>query len=66
MTRNIDKVIILYFILFIPQHAYAYVEPGSASIVLQIIIAGFVGLLVAFRGIWNSLLKMLFKILKKN
>lgn len=43
------------FILAIPQVALAYLEPGTMSYFLQILIAAFCGMLYAVRVFWNKI-----------
>lgn len=40
---------------------FAYLDPGSGSFILQLIIAGFAGLLYAFRGYWSRLIGLIRK-----
>jgi len=35
---------------------FAYLDPGSGSFILQLIIAGFAGLMFVLRGYWSRLL----------
>lgn len=37
----------------------AYLDPGSGSFILQLIIAGFAGLIYALRGYWAKLISLL-------
>ena len=55
-------VFILSFIIANP--AYAYLDPGAGSVILQGIIAGIVGLLVVLKLYWHRILVFL-KIRKK-
>jgi uncharacterized membrane protein len=45
--------------LFIPTQAFAYLDPGSISLVLQAIIAGFAGLIATYK-LWIFKIKSLF------
>lgn len=42
--------------LILSTFLFAYLDPGSGSYILQLIIAGFAGLLYAFRGYWATLI----------
>jgi len=45
-------MVILYLIvlfLFLPATAWAYVDPGSISVILQVILAFGLGFIIAFR-----------------
>ena len=46
--------------------AYAYIDPGSIAVLLQVIIAGIVGALAVFRNYIISLFKNCLKLVKKN
>lgn len=46
-------------LLFLPTPAFAYLDPGSISLVLQAIIAGFAGLLATYK-LWIFKIKSLF------
>jgi len=53
----------LFFYLVLVSHAQAYVDPGSASIILQLILAIFLGIGLAYRSTMfklKSLMKRLF------
>ena len=48
--------------LFLPNIAFAYIDPGSLSIILQVLGSFFVAILVFFRSIKLYFLKFYFKI----
>jgi len=58
--------ILLYIFISIlfPVQAMAYVDPGSGSMILQIILGGIAGLLLIIKFYWDRFLKMV-KIRKK-
>ena len=45
--------LILYCVSGVPLHAY--VDPGSGSLAIQAILAGFLGVLLAFKIYWKKL-----------
>ncbi len=49
----------LYWLLF-PPPTYAYIDPGTGSYVLQVVIAGLLGALVSLRIYWARI-KAFFK-----
>lgn len=56
-------VVMTLFYLVFPQKAYAYLDPGSGSFILQVILASLVGMLFAIKMFWkevNIFLKNLF------
>jgi len=50
---------ICIFLLYLPTPAFAYLDPGSISLALQAIIAGFAGLLATYK-FWIFKIKSLF------
>lgn len=59
-------LILLVFInVILPEKAYAYIDPGTGSMVLQIIIASFIGLGITFKA-WMYKIKELLKGWKKH
>ena len=52
--RTTVLVLLAVFVLF-PQRAYGYVDPGTGSYILQIIIAGLLGGLFALKMSWKSI-----------
>ena len=59
MTKDIIyQILILVLIaqIITPQKAYAYIDPGTGSMVLQIIIASIIGLGITFKA-WIYKLK---------
>lgn len=53
-------VIILPLMMLIPSHSYAYLDPGTGSMVLQIILGGIAGLALFGRIFWRKLRAALF------
>ena len=47
------------FILFLPSPAFAYLDPGSISLMLQAAIAGFAGLIATYK-LWIFKIKSIF------
>lgn len=42
-------------VLIIPRSAHAYLDPGSASYAIQILIGALVGVLVAVKAFWRQI-----------
>lgn len=53
-------VVLALFHLIFPQKAYAYLDPGTGSYILQLIIAVSLGGLFAVKLFWNRI-KIFFK-----
>ena len=66
MILKTNILIIIYIVIFTPQPAYGYIDPGSIAVLLQVIIAGIVGFLAVFRNYIVSVFKKLFKKEKRN
>jgi hypothetical protein len=48
---------VLFLLLFLfPARAEAYVDPGTGSYVLQLLIAGFLGALFALKVFWHKMI----------
>lgn len=50
---------ILCFVLVgisIPETAYAYIDPGTGSLILQLILAGILGSLFALKTFWRKVI----------
>ena len=54
MPKNLVSLIALITLLHLvfPQQSYAYIDPGSGSYFLQILVAGLLGLLYSIRLFW--------------
>jgi len=57
MHKNFERFSIIFFglgftFLIFPQNAHAYIDPGTGSYILQLIIAGLVGALYAVKLFW--------------
>jgi hypothetical protein len=63
MVKKIDMLLILYFVFMFPQHAHAYIDPGSIAVLLQVILAGVAGVLIAFR---RSVANVFRRVLNRN
>jgi hypothetical protein len=58
----------LYFltlIIFFPISAYAYLDPGTGGLIIQVLIASLVGIGVFFKNIKNKFLRLFKKKKKK-
>jgi len=52
-------VLCLIFIFIAPAPSFAYLDPGSGSMLLQLILGGVAGLVVVFKLYWSRLLSFL-------
>lgn len=49
----------LALLTFLPRLVFAYLDPGSGSMLLQILLGGVVGLIVIIKLYWNAILTLL-------
>ena len=52
-------ILCLIFIFMAPALSFAYLDPGSGSMLLQIILGGVAGLVVVFKLYWGRFLSLL-------
>ncbi len=57
LLKTIIIVIALFYLVF-PQSAYAYLDPGTGSYILQLIIAGLLGGLFALKMFWGKVVNI--------
>lgn len=50
---------LLLMVLGLPTHAHAYIDPSAGSILLQLLLGGIAGVLVAVRLYWRRLTGLL-------
>lgn len=58
MTTTV-VILCLVFIFLVPSTSFAYLDPGSGSMLLQLILGGVAGLVVVFKLYWGQLLTFL-------
>jgi len=63
MKMKVLFFLILFFFIF-PSQALAYLDPGTGSYFIQLIIGGFLGGLYLTKSFWSNLLKKLIASLK--
>ncbi len=56
----------LIFVLTFSQSAYAYLDPGTGSYMLQILVAAFAGAFFAIKHYWIQIKTFINSILKRN
>ncbi|MEE9397214.1 MAG: hypothetical protein V3V31_09410 [Methylococcales bacterium] len=56
MTKTTYTTAIISVWLISMQPAYAYLDPGTGSMILQIILGGVAGIMVAGKVFWHQLL----------
>ncbi len=56
---------ILFFSIIFSSNAYAYLDPGTGGLIIQVLIASLIGIGVFFRNIKMKLIELFNKIIKK-
>ena len=64
MKKYVLNTIILFF--FLNSNAYAYLDPGSGSIILQAILGFIAASLATISFYWSKLKTFIYKLFKKN
>jgi len=62
MNLLINTIILFSLLLIIARPAYAYLDPGSGSFILQIILGAVLGGLFTVKIYWQKLKTFIFKI----
>lgn len=52
-------VAIVFFELIFPRRAWAYLDPGTGSLILQIVFAGILGAIFTFKMWWRRVIDFL-------
>ena len=64
---NLRAIILLFiYFFFVNTNAYAYLDPGTGSFILQVIIGFLAAVSASFIYYWNKVKNFFSKILKKN
>lgn len=64
--RVLECIALSLLILLLPNQVYAYLDPGTGSMLLQIILGGVAGLAILGRLFWNRLKDTLLSRTKKS
>ena len=46
---------LIFVLLIVPQIAYAYLDPGTISSVISLLMAAFIGMVVYIKVIWEAI-----------
>jgi Na+/proline symporter len=52
-------VVLIACVIFVPSPALAYVDPGTGSILLQLLLGGLAGVAVVWKLFWSRITKAL-------
>ena len=56
------SIFVVLSILCVPSKAYAYIDPGTGSMILQSLIAGLMGVLFTIKIYWTRIKNFLFRL----
>ena len=48
-------ILLLVFHFIIVQKAYAYLDPGTGSLIIQLVVASFIGVIFALKSYWKKI-----------
>lgn len=65
LMRNL-LILIFFFTLLLPRNTYAYLDPGTGSYIIQIVLAILTGLLFSFRFFWTKIRQVLGNLIFRN
>lgn len=58
-------IFIFLFCVIAPAPAFAYIDPGTGSMALQLIVAGLLGAIFTIKTWWRSLVALFSKMFKR-
>jgi hypothetical protein len=58
-------IVFALFYLMFPQRVYAYIDPGTGSYILQLLVATLLGGLFALKLGWNKIMTLFRRLYKK-
>jgi Na+/proline symporter len=53
--RRIELIVLVAVLLIVAAPAYAYIDPGAGSVMLQIVLGGLAGVAVTLRLLWRRI-----------
>lgn len=57
-TRKVTLTVMVLVTLVMATPAFAYIDPASGSMLLQLVLGGIAGLLLLFKVYWHRLLSL--------
>ena len=61
---NSKKLLIISIMLLFNSYSHAYIDPGSGSIIIQVLIASFVGIAYTAKIFWKQIIEFVKKVIK--
>ena len=55
MKKNISIIFYTFIFISLTNQAHAYLDPGTGSMIIQIVIAGTVGALFTIKTFWSQI-----------
>jgi hypothetical protein len=65
MNKYFNLLIFIFIFIFFSKECQAYIDPGTGSFILQIIIGGILGFLFMFKTYFKRIKRFFLKILHK-
>ena len=59
------KLLLLFLILFFSSNAFAYIDPGAGSLLIQMLVAGVMGAIFTIKMYWFRLKSYIQKLMGK-
>ena len=65
---KLTLLVVIFFLAFVfyPRNAWAYLDPGSGSFILQFIIAGLVGFSFMLKSFFKNLFAKIFRLFSRS
>ncbi len=54
-SKRILMIFCLFYFLLFPHSIYAYIDPGTGSYIIQLLIAAFIGLSIGVKIFWKKI-----------
>jgi len=58
-------ILLFLLFMFVSKPSFAYIDPGSMSLVLQVLASGFVGIIVFYRSLKQFIIKTYYSLFPK-
>ena len=52
---SVSAIVVMFIVLLLPGKAHAYLDPGTGSLIIQIIAGAFLALIMTFKLWWYGL-----------
>lgn len=59
------RLIVITYLLILPGSAYAYLDPGTSSLIIQAVVAGVAAFMLTIGRVWESIKMYIYKLYGK-